>query len=315
MKTATEYLDPATLSAVDSLELRARMVVEGLMVGMHRSPHQGFSIEFAQHRQYVPGDDLRYLDWKVFGRADKLYLKQYQQETNLDLVILVDASGSMAYTSGPWRKYDLAATVAGALAHLALRQQDRVGLVIFNDTVEATTRTSNAHGHWRAIIEALSSRSTNLPTVKDTDPSKGRGTPLDRVFEHVLAKLRQRSVIALVSDLIDDPAALQRGLARAQFSRHDVMVMQTLDPAELTFPFRAPSRFLGLEGEGEMGLDPSALREGYMRALQEHLEEVERITRQFRFDYTLLDTSKSLGAPLGRFLAWRAAAVQKGRSR
>ena len=230
MKTATAYLDPATLSAIDSLELRARMVVEGLMVGMHRSPHHGFSIEFAQHRQYTPGDDLRYLDWKVFGRADKLYLKQYQQETNLDLVILIDASGSMGYASGALRKYDIAATVAGALAHLALRQQDRVGLVIFNDTVEVTTRTSNAHGHWRAIVEALSSRSENLPAGGGSDPERGRGTPLDRLFEQVLAKLTQRSVIALISDLFDDPAALGRGLARAQFSRHDVMVMQTLDP-------------------------------------------------------------------------------------
>ena len=143
------YLDPAILTAIGSLEMRARMIIEGLTAGMHRSPYQGYSVEFAQHRQYAPGDDLRHLDWKVYGRSDKLYLKQYQKETNLDLVLLVDASGSMAYGSQGsnhprnWRKFEYAATLAASLAHLALNQNDRVGLVLFADSVHATTRTSN----------------------------------------------------------------------------------------------------------------------------------------------------------------------------
>jgi len=142
------YLDPQILAAIGSLELRARMVVEGLMTGMHRSPYQGFSVEFAQHRQYAPGDDIRHLDWKVFGRTDKLYLKQYQKETNLDLVLLVDGSGSMGYSSQEsWSKYDHAACIAAAMAHLALRQQDRVGLVLFTDQIRTATRLSNSRDH------------------------------------------------------------------------------------------------------------------------------------------------------------------------
>ena len=315
--TSASYLDPVTLAAVGSLELRARMIVEGLMVGMHKSPYQGFSVEFAQHRQYAPGDDLRHLDWKVYGRVDKLYLKQYQKETNLDLVLLVDASGSMAYSSkgdrrggNLWRKYDLGAGLAAALAFLALQQHDRVGLVVFADEVLATTRTSNSHGHWQSVVETLGAHS---PEVLSGSGGSERGTDLGRLFEQVLAKLTQRSMVVLISDLFDSPESLERGLARVQFRRHDLLILQTLDPAELTFPFRSPSRFVGLEGEGELGLDPPALRDAYLEALGGHLNQVEQVARRFHFDHLLLDTSQSLGIPLSRFLASRMAAVRKGR--
>lgn len=314
------YLDPAILTAIGSLEMRARMIIEGLTAGMHRSPYQGYSVEFAQHRQYAPGDDLRHLDWKVYGRSDKLYLKQYQKETNLDLVLLVDASGSMAYGSqgsgspGNWRKFDYAATLAASLAHLALNQNDRVGLVLFADSVQATTRTSNAQGHWKSIINALNSQSSALPTDFSTgDSVQGRGTDLGRLFEQVLAKLTQRSLIVLISDLFDTPEAIERSLARVRYSRHDLIVLQTLDSDELTFPFRGPARFMGLEGEGQIGLDPSALRDGYLKALRDHLQQVEQAARRFGFDHNLLDTSNPLGAPLSKFLAYRAASMSKGR--
>ncbi len=310
------YLDPHTLAAIDSLELRARMIVEGLMAGMHRSPYHGFSVEFAQHRPYAPGDDLRHLDWKVYGRADKLYLKQYQQETNLDLVILVDASGSMAYGSDaprrgkPWTKYDHAATLAAALSHLALHQQDRVGLTLFARQVLDTTRASNAQGHWQAIVNALASRAPSLKT--DEQDGADRGTDLARLFDQILAKLTQRSLIVLISDLFEDADALQRGLARVQFNRHDLIILQVLDHAEITFPFRDPSRFVGLEGELPVGLDPPAWRDAYLDSLQAHQRGVERIARRFRFDHLLLDSSESLGGPLGRFLAYRAAVARRG---
>src|SRR5689334_10111656 len=162
MTDTRNYLDPQTLAAVGSLELRARMIVEGLMTGMHRSPYQGSAVEFAQHRQYAPGDDIRRLDWKVYGRTDKLYLKQFQKETNLDLVVMVDTSGSMAYGSDhaagrgrTWRKYDHAASIAAAMAYLSLRQQDRVGLVLFAGQVLQVSRMSNAHDHWRTLVEML----------------------------------------------------------------------------------------------------------------------------------------------------------------
>ncbi len=194
------YLDPQTLASIASLELRARMIVEGMMTGMHRSPYFGYSVEFAQHRQYSPGDDLRHLDWKVFGRSDKLYLKQYQKETNLDLVIMVDISGSMAFGTneghrpGPkgsdlWRKFDYAATLAATLAFLALRQQDRVGVLLFSDELKNATRTSNGRGHWRSIIDVLEGAEVE-PIESDTslvgvspDEVEARATNMARMFD------------------------------------------------------------------------------------------------------------------------------------
>lgn len=328
------YLDPQTLAAIGPLELRARMVVEGLMTGMHRSPHQGISVEFAQHRPYTSGDDLRYLDWKVFGRTDKLYLKQYQKETNLDLVVLVDASGSMAYSSsqrpgtpvpgsssGQWRKYDHAACLAAAMSYLALRQQDRVGLMMFAGQLAQATRMSNAHDHWRVIVEMLgkaplderepSQRDATQPATPG--PSDTPGTDLARVFDQLLAKLTQRSLLVLISDLFDSIDSLERACARIAHRRHDLIVLQTLDHAERTFPFRGPADFLGLEGEGRIGLDPAALRKAYLEALESHLRRAEEITRKFRFDYLLLDTSEPLNGPLSHFLARRTAWIGKGK--
>ena len=336
--TTTNYLDPRTLAAVASLELRSRMIVEGMMTGMHRSPYFGYSVEFAQHRQYAPGDDIRHLDWKVFGRNDKLYLKQYQKETNLDLVLMVDVSGSMAFGTdlgnkksqspptpvggspgapGSWRKYDWSATVAATLAHMALKQQDRVSVVLFADELRATTRSGNARDHWRTIVDALGSAKVD-PIENDTsltsaspEEVKARATSLTRLFDQVTARLRQRSLPVLISDMFDEPAALEHGLARAHHRRHDMVVLQVLDHAELTFPFRSPSEFLGLEGEGRLPLDPPALREAYLEAINAHLDAVKEMTRKFGFDYLLVDTSENLGPTLSHFLARRAAIIDK----
>lgn len=337
------YLDPHTLAAVGSIELRARMVVEGLMTGMHRSPYHGISVEFAQHRPYVAGDDTRFLDWKVYARTDKLYLKQYQQETNLDMVLLVDGSGSMGYSSrgqgiegspgqvkereraasdhsAPWSKFDHAATVAAAMAHLALKQQDRVGLTLFADELRSATRLSNSQGHWRLITEALEQQTASLNDAPEAGREPGDGSDqadapaidFAGLFDRVVAKLGRRSLVVLISDLFDDPANLERGLARLHHRRHDVILLQTLDPAELTFPFRDPSDFLGLEHEGRLALDPAALRRAYLDELHAHLRQVEQLARRFRFDYLRLDTSESIGPPLSHFLAHRAARIARG---
>jgi uncharacterized protein (DUF58 family) len=297
------------------------MIVEGVMTGMHRSPYQGFSVEFAQHRQYAFGDDIRHLDWKVFGRTDKLYLKQYQQETNLDLVLMVDASGSMGYSSmkppkvgvRAWRKYDHAAALAASLGYMALRQQDRVALVMFANTVRNATRTSNAHDHWRSIVEVLSGE----PLEEDTahvlaGETTERTTDLGKLFDQMTAKLSRRSLLVLSSDLFDTPEALERGLALLKFRGHDLIVFQVLDDAELNFPFRSPSDFIGLENEGRLGLDPAALREAYLEAINTHVTAVEDLTRRFGFDYLLVNSHESLSAPLGYFLARRAAMLSRG---
>jgi uncharacterized protein (DUF58 family) len=303
--SALDYLHPETLSQVEGIELRARHIVEGLMTGMHRSPYFGYSVEFAQHRPYTPGDDIRHLDWKVFARTDKLYLKQYQQETNLDLVLLVDASGSMSYGSelpnsrNRWRKFDHATSLAAALSYLSLQQQDRAGLIVFADRLVEMVRPSNARGQWRQIVQALSGQPVD------------QQTSMGRVFEEVLAKLHHRALIVVLSDFFDDAGELGAGLARLHHRRHDVMLLQTLDHAELTFPFTAPQRMLGLEDEGKLDLDPKALREAYLEEMDRHIRAVQRQARKFRYDHELLDTSQAVGPPLSHFLARRAARLKR----
>lgn len=327
---APNYLDPRTLAAIGPIDLRARMIVEGMMTGMHRSPMEGVSVEFAQHRQYTPGDDTRFLDWKVYGKTDKLYLKQYQKETNLDMVVLVDASGSMRYGSTrgsvatgsrrveagmTWTKYDHAASLAAAMCHVALRQQDRASVVLFSDGIKTATRLSNAHDQWRTIINALSSAesievSEPGATFHADEPPPGR-TDLARMFDQAVAKLNRKSLVVIISDLFDDVQSIERGMAQLKYRNHDVILLQTLDPAELDFPFRSPSQFLGLEAEGRLNLDPQGLRRSYLAALRDHLDEVEDITRRFRFDYALLNTDEPLGPAMSHFMAKRSASIRK----
>lgn len=322
------------------------MIVDGLMTGMHRSPMQGFSVEFAQHRQYVPGDDTRFLDWKVMAKTDKLYLKQYVRETNLDMMILVDVSASMDYTSAKrftgstpkdelmnqgeppsgkgrdfkgkppagWRKMDHACALAVAFAQLALTQADRVGLGIFADDVKRSTRLSNSSGHWRDMTQALvDAEMVGEPSTQKAtmDTIRGR-TNLAAMFDKMLAQLTRKTLIILISDLFDDIAALEKGLARLRYRGHDAMVLQVMDTAELTFPFRSASEFTGLEGEGRLPVDPQAIRKAYLEVVEEHNRKIERACQKFHLDHLLLNTSENLGAPLSHFLAKRAAMIGRG---
>ena len=234
------YLHPQTLARLGSLELRAKMIVEGVMSGAHRSPYQGSSVEFAQHRPYVPGDDLRHLDWKVFGRSDKLYLKQHQQETNLDLLVLVDSSGSMAFGSrsfaeasgigrrvsldgrSDWSKFDHSTALAAALSYITIQQGDRVGLIVFADAVRAAVRRSSSQGTWRQIVTALA-----IHPVEEAN--RGRKTDLPRAVDQILAKVNNRCLVAIVSDFFMDTEELREALARVRHHRHDLMAFQVLD--------------------------------------------------------------------------------------
>jgi len=314
----TEHLDAGSLAALRSLELRARQAVEGVMAGMHRSPLQGVSVDFAQHRPYVGGDDTRFLDWKIYGKTDKLYIKQYQKETNLDLQLLVDCSGSMAYASREargqaWRKYDCAATIAAAMAYLALHQADRVALTLFADATRAATRLSNRHGHWRTIVQALADTAVDVREEAHDADAATVGEQTARVFDHAAAKLGRRSLIVLISDLFDPPQAIERGLALLRHHRHDVIVCQVIDPAELDFPFRSASEFVGMEAEGRVNVDPSALRKFYLAEMTQHLDRVDEVTRRFHFDHLRLTTDQPLSAVLSLFLARREAAINKGK--
>ncbi|MHC5022576.1 MAG: DUF58 domain-containing protein [Planctomycetota bacterium] len=314
---ADHYLAPETLVQLAPFELRAKMIVEGVMSGMHRSPYQGMAVEFAQHRQYVPGDDVKHLDWKVWGRSDKLYIKQYQQETNLDVVLLVDASASMAYgtlrvkdgwggtqasrAKKVWTKFDHATALAVALAYLCLHQQDRVGVGVFADEVRSMVRRSSAMTQWRSIVNSLS-----------VEPVEAR-TDLVKVTDQVLGKVTNRALFVILSDLFEDPSRIRQALAKFRHRGHDVILLQMLDRQELTFDFAQPAPFEGLEGEGRVRVDPRALREAYLESIGDHLETVEKAARSFGFDYHRIDTHEQVGPPLGYVLARRNAQAKRSR--
>ena len=314
---AEQYLAPETLAQLSPFELRAKMIVEGVMSGTHRSPYQGMAVEFAEHRQYVAGDDLRHLDWKVYGRSDKLYIKQYQQETTLDVVLLVDASASMSYGSlavksgwggttasrrrTVWTKYDHATAVAAAIAYLCLHQQDRIGLVVFADEIRTIVARSGTRPQWRRIVNALSGEPVEATTN------------LAKVTDQVVSKISNRALFVIISDLFDDLESIRQALARFRHRRHDVIVLQTLDREEMRFRFSQPAPFEGLEGEGKVRIDPRALRTGYLEALSNHIDAVSRIALGFGFDYHRLDTHESVGPALTHLLARRN--VQSKRSK
>lgn len=321
---ASLYLHPQTLSRLATFELRAKMIVEGMSSGTHRSPFQGFSVEFAQHRQYVPGDDLRHLDWKVFARTDKLHLKQYQQETNLDLVVLVDSSGSMLYGSrqfeeasgaghtlspdgrATWSKFDHATALAAALSYITLRQGDRAGLVIFADHIRGVVRRSSNQATWRQIVGALA-----LHPVEEAN--RGRMTDLNRILDETLAKLNNRCLIALVSDFFSDIESIRAGLARVKHAGHDLLAFQVLDRAETTFEFSEAAPFEGMEGEPILRIDPRAIRKAYLDVMNAHVNAVEKAVRGLGYDYQRVSTHDWLGPPLAAFVARRNAAIKRSK--
>ncbi|MHC4992664.1 MAG: DUF58 domain-containing protein [Planctomycetota bacterium] len=314
---AEHYLAPETLVQLAPFELRAKMIVEGVMSGMHRSPYQGMAVEFAQHRQYVAGDDLKHLDWKVYGRSDKLYIKQYQQETNLDIILMVDASASMQFgtlgvkkgwggTSASreqrkWTKFDHAAAISVAMAYLSLHQQDRVGVAVFADEIRSFVARSSARGQWRRIVNCLS-----------TEPVDAQ-TNLEKVAEQVLGEIRNRALFVIVSDLFDDAESIRAALARFRYRRHDVVLLQTLDRQEMEFDLSQPAPFEGLEGEGKLRVDPRALRQAYLDAIAGHRDKVSRAALGFGFDYHPINTHESVGPALAYLMARRSAQIKRSK--
>lgn len=321
---ASLYLHPQTLARLGTFELRAKMIVEGVMSGQHRSPYQGFSVEFAQHRPYVAGDDIRHLDWKVYARSDKLHLKQYQQETNLDLMVMVDSSGSMNFGSrsfaeasgvgravspdgrSNWTKYDHATAVAAAIAYITLRQGDRVGLIVYADEVRAMVRRSSAQGTWRQIVGALSTH----PLALD---NRARPTSLGRAVDQMLAKITNRCLIVIVSDFFEDVESIRASLARVRHKGHDLIAFQVLDRAELEFDLTTPAPFEGLEGEPRLRLDPRAIRQAYLEALADHNDRLQRVLRGFGFAYERISTHEWLGPALATFVARRNAEIKRSK--
>ncbi|MFH1999808.1 MAG: DUF58 domain-containing protein [Planctomycetota bacterium] len=298
-------MDPKVLNKISRLELRARLVVEGFLSGRHRSPYHGVSVEFAEHREYVPGDDLRHLDWKVFGKTDRYYIKRYEEETSLTCQIVVDGSASMQYAGERGvSKFDYAATAASALAYLILRQQDFVGLALFDEKVRSFVPPSNNPAHLLAITHELSGAS---------DQPK---TDIGMVLAEIATRIRQRGMVILISDLFDDPEKILQGLKKLRAKQMDIVVFHVLDDEEIHFPLQRMYRFEGMESALRLTADPRALRAEYLKIFETFTDTMRRGCLRQGIDYSLVNTSHLLDVVLTAFLATRAGGIagrRKGR--
>ncbi len=292
MPDSKRYLRPEVTTRIRRLELTARRVVEGFLSGMHRSPYFGQSIEFLQHRQYTRGDEIRHIDWKVYARQDRLHIKQYEEETNLRLTLLVDRSGSMAYGDGESNKFDYSASIAASLAYLALRQKDATGLVTFDTAV-------------REIVSARSNQQqlTRIVSVLDSVGADGR-TDLAGVARQVAQGIPKRGLVVIISDLLGIDK-LMEGLRVLRQRGHDVALFHVLHGDELDFQFNGATRFEGLESDDFLNCNPRALRAGYLEALEQFLEKTKKACGRLSIDYMQIRTSEPLDAVLAKFLATR----------
>jgi uncharacterized protein (DUF58 family) len=287
------------LASLEGLDLQARMVVEGYVAGMHPSPYHGFSVEFAEHREYVPGDDIRHVDWKVWSKTDKLYLKQYEEETNLLMYLLLDTSESMSYASGNnVTKLQYAQFIVASLAYMILQQQDSVGLVVYDDVVRRYLKPAGQAAQLKELIHLL-----------DVTAAREK-SDLGLVFNDLAERFKKRGVVVVVSDLFDDVSRIMTGLKHFRHRRHEVIVFHILDPAEIEFPFRDTTLFKGLEGMSDILTDPHALKRAYQSELQSFLDELEKGCRMVDIDYVPMRTDQPLDIPLTSYLASRSARVR-----
>jgi uncharacterized protein (DUF58 family) len=286
-------LDAQTLSRLQGVKLRARAVVDGVLSGLHKSPHQGQSVEFAEHKEYAPGDELRHMDWKAYGKFDKYYVKRFEHETNLRCMLVVDASASMGYRSVELSKLEVATTLAGALSYLLVRQQDAAGLAVMTGGRVQDVPPRASAGHLNVLLEAL-----------ERTEAKGT-TDLFGAADHLAEILPRRSLVVVLSDLLDDRAdALKRILSLRQ-RKNDVAVFHLVDPAELTFPFDDPTLFLDMEGERRVEVNAREIRQSYLEEFGAFLEGVKRACAEADVDYERVRTDERLDEVLLRFLARR----------
>lgn len=286
------FVDPTVLARLGSLDLVARRVVDGFINGLHRAPHFGASIDFAEHRGYVPGDDIRRLDWRLFARTDKFYLKQYEADTNTNFAVLLDVSKSMSFASeGQVSKIEYARFLAACMGYMANRQRDRVGIVTFDQ--EIVTYVPPSAKHFDVMLH----------TLDRAEPVRaGRlRAPLERIAEH----FKRRSVVALISDLYEEPDEILEAIKPYRYLGNDIMVFHVLDRAELEFPYRESSRFQDLETGDEVPVVPESLLKQYRELIQGHIESLRAKCAEIRVDYTLVDTSRPLDEALFSYLAHR----------
>jgi uncharacterized protein (DUF58 family) len=275
-------VDPQTLMRIKSLQVRAKVAVEGYIKGIHRSPFHGFSVEFSEYREYSPGDDPRYLDWRLFARSDRYYVKRFEDETNLRCHVVVDTSRSMAYRSGSYSKSDYARTAAATIAYFLTMQRDAVGLLLFEDRITDYLPARYRPGHLRRLMAAL-----------DREPT-GRATDLAQPLEEIAATVRKRGLIILISDLLAPIDSLQTRLGYLRSRGHDVVVLRVLDPAEVDFPFTSPAMFQDVESGRELYIDPATARPEYQRRFAAHAAAIERACVDLGIEFESITTDRPL---------------------
>jgi uncharacterized protein (DUF58 family) len=288
------YFDPKVLAGISNLYLRARWVVEGIMSGVHRSRAKGFSVEFEEHREYSPGDEIRRIDWKALGKFDRYFIKEYEDETNLRAYLLLDTSGSMDYASDGVTKFDYGCTLAASLAYLILKQQDAAGLVTFSNRIESFIPPKAKRDYLTQILQALENRGA----AGETD--------VGRILEDIAGQVKRRGLVILVSDLIDEPEPILKGLRLFRFKGNDVIVFHLLDPAELDLPFDGNILFEDLEETHlKVVADPRAIRKTYQAVVNEFIAEMRKQCHDDAIDYQLISTSTPLDQALASYLSWR----------
>ena len=292
-----DYFDPHVIGRIKGFELRSLRLVESFMAGIHKSRLLGISTDFAQHRQYVAGDDTKHLDWKVFAKTDRFYVKQYEAETNMDLFFVLDTSNSMHFRSdaAAMSKYDYAATVAASLSFLLMQQKDTFGLVLFDEEVRSTMAAKGSHAHFRNMTSVLEAA------------APGGQTDIGQALFALGPHLKGRGVVIVLSDFLADPEALKMGLSQLSFRNHDVALFHVQDPMERDFPFAGQTIFIGPEQEGRLLCEPRDLRNASLRAQRRHVDGLKATALRFGFDIEAMDTDARLDETLSRFLAARLA--------
>jgi uncharacterized protein (DUF58 family) len=292
-KARPDLMDPLTLSQLGGVELIARQVVEGFLMGLHRSPHRGFSAEFAELRQYQPGDDIRYIDWRMYGRSDRYYVKQFEEETNLRAYVLLDVSASMGWSSEPDTlptKVWYATHLAASLALILIRQGDAVGLTSFHDRMVLRVHPRGGRGQWHELVRQLSGVQAE------------GGTSAQNALKDLAIRLRRRGLVILLSDLLVDPEATRTALRFLRHRGHEVLVFHLLDPGERELPTAADARFYDPETGEELQVSVADMREEYRAAVEEAISEWERALRPHGIDYHVVDTSEPLARALRAYL-------------
>jgi uncharacterized protein (DUF58 family) len=287
------FLDPAIVARIGSIELIARTIVEGVLVGLHRSPFQGFSVEFSEYRQYLPGDAPSTIDWKLFARSDRYYVKKFEEETNLECHVLLDVSASMGYSSHAVSKLQYGAYLAASLAYLMHRQRDGAGLTLFDDRVVESVPIGTRAAHLRVLLATLSRAAV------------GKRSDVSMPLEQLAGRMKRRGLVVLISDLLDEPSAIIEGLKHLRFQGSEVLVFHTLDPAELTFPFEHAARFEDLESGDDVLTVPDQVRAHYLARMRAQIERYRSKLRLADIDYQLVDTATPLDTALLAYLATR----------